>query len=610
MSNKSVRSYATNNIDHVGVTENTPFELVAAWEECFLRPSALVNPINRKITRKEVIERCAMVHLVKGEEACLVASLTEDFAKRRKLRDEAYKLRERKFRAFGTWGMSNDEKKLFAECGEGLLDLEEQVSAISYAIDKVQSRKKWKAEQNRHRQPDAYRDTNEMSFELPPLDAPHCKVMTRMNRKLKIPMRMKAAALKLGYGVVVENYPKTHTPAVYQMRLGVGKPMTQLDKLHNCGPDAMSEFAKLMKHNPIGGDTQLINRMMGTEKVEWTDANGKVKTAWPWLATYSADIVKGVWLVTVARKRNPVCTPSSYWATEKGGLTRENPNRYVDKVTGETCFLEQGDKEFTPALTLSQLDYNLLCESADLEVENEAGEIVSYMNEEEEFLTAIPAREISSDFVDFKKFCDTDEEMALFNECSKELERSETGVTIGELQSQKFVMHIHKQIEEAQARLDLALPNVVCDDDITHAMHADMKLVKKYSFMDNVWNKYIGNAPDHAMVKYWYPTNYSMLYRSLDFCPQVTKIAGASVMPDNEIERPKVVSHELRPWPQRTFQMTLGQSKQLRRQKQVCAAILHNRFGMLVREKNAQTEFASALETAMAAMLRTAAVSA
>jgi hypothetical protein len=79
-----------------------------------------------------------------------------------------------------------------------------------------------------------------------------------------------------------------------------------------------------------------------------------------------------------------------------------------------------------------------------------------------------------------------------------------------------------------------------------------------------------------------------------------TVIPGASSMPENEIERPTVVDHDLRPWPVRTFQMTLDQSKQLRRQKQVCASIIHGRFGMLVRGKDASNAFAAALEAALA----------
>jgi hypothetical protein len=119
--------------------------------------------------------------------------------------------------------------------------------------------------------------------------------------------------------------------------------------------------------------------------------------------------------------------------------------------------------------------------------------------------------------------------------------------------------------------------------------------------MDYDWNRFIGSQPDYAMVKYWYPSKYSMLYRSLDFHPFVTEIAGASLSPANEIEQPKVVSHDTRPWPQRTFQLTLGQSKQLRRQKQVAQAIIHGRFGILVREKAAQTEFEKAFEQALCA---------
>ena len=532
---QSVRSYGTEHINNVGVTENTPFELAAAWEEMFIR-KPMMTPISD----------VKMVHLVNPDDVCLVNNLKEGFKRRRRLADEAYKLRMRKYLAFGTWGMSDDEKELFAECGEGLQDLDEQVSAISYAIEKVLSRKAWKAEQNRHRLPEAYRDTEAMSFELPPLDAPHCKVITKLNRHLKIPMRMKKAALKLGYGIIVVNHPKTHTPAVYQLKR-LGKPMLRTKELHNCGPDGMRALAKLMGFKPVGGDTQTLNMMQETKKVSWIDQRGKEKTAWPWLATYSSRLVEGVWHVTVARKRNPVCTPSSYWADETDGITRENPNRYVDKATGATLYLQPGDDGYTPPLTLSQLDYHLLCESADLAVEDETGEIVEYMNEEEEFLTGVPEREEASEFVDFDKFCEDDEELSLISECSRAMERSETGVTMSELQSQPFLMHIHNQIEEAQARLDLAIPNVVSDDDITPEMHEDMRTVKKFTYLDGIWNKYVGTNHDHAMIRYWYPNNYSFLYRSLDFCPQVVEIAGASFSPANEIDRPVVTEMDTMP---------------------------------------------------------------
>lgn len=605
MSNTSVRSYATEHINNVGVTENTPFELAAAWEEIFLRPSTV--PFNRNTTREQLLEQCRMVHLVEPQDACFSASAMEQFKKKRRLIDMTYKLRERKFLAFGCYGMEDDEKTLFKECGKGLADLDEQVTAISYAIEKVKSRKAWKAEQNRHRQPAAYADMDGMTTDLPPLDPPHCKIITRLNRTLKIPMRLKKAADKLGYGVRTIHAPKTHTPAIYQIKMA-GRPMHQLEELQNCGPDAMREFAKWLKHTPVGGDTATLNQMLGTKKIEWTDEHDQVRTAWPWIATYSSELIDGTWFVTVSRKRNPVCTPSSYWATERGELTRNNPNRYKDKETGETCYLEPGHADYQAPLTLSQLDYHLLCESSDLEVQDEFGETVDYMNEEEEFLTSFPLRDTDETFIDYKKFCEDDVEMALFNECSNSMERSETGITEGELESQQFVMHLHREIKEAQARLDVSLPLVKTDADITEQDELDVAAVKKYTWLDSLWNSFIGCNKSNVLTSYWYPNVRHRMHCMSH--PNHAKgipreIAGASTMPDNLITPQKIVKGSRTRYVNRkTISCTLNDAKQMRRQKRVCRAIIGNRFGLLIREKAAAIAFETSFDAAISTALR------
>lgn len=604
MSNTSVRSYGTDYIDHVGVTENTPFEnvalrddLLAAWKQN--AEKTLFTPINRPTG--------PLVHVVDGPTSCFAASMTEAFMEQRKLSEESYKLRERKFRAFGTFGMDEDEKKLFVQCGEGLETLEEQLPAINYAIEKVRSRKAWKVEQNRHRQPSHYGDTDGMSFELPPLDAPHCKIITRLNRKLKIPMRMKQAATKLGHGVVVINFPKTHTPAIYQLKPKDGEPVV-LDELSDCGPEGMRRLAKKLGFEPRGGDTETLNLMMGTEKVEWTDSHGSVKTAWPWLATYSSKLTDGQWLVTVARKRNPVCTPSSYWATELGELTRENPNRYTDKDTGETCFLEPGHADYTAPLTLSELDYKLLSESSELEVQDDNGETVSYMNEEEEFLTCFPLREDGSDFIDFSKYCEDDDEMSLFNECSKSLERSETGITLGELESQQFLMHIKSSLDEAQARLDESMANVVTESDITDEDREDMKTVRKFKRLDTLWNHYVGNSKTDHLVSYWMRNdrNRMMCMSKLNHAKGIPAvIPGAELEPRNTIAAPPVREVDVMP-EHRTVDFTwlsaLSPALMERRERQnrKAHAIASANNGTL----RAQLAFSAALETALTAALR------
>ena len=140
-------------------------------------------------------------------------------------------------------------------------------------------------------------------------------------------------------------------------------------------------------------------------------------------------------------------------------------------------------------------------------------------------------------------------------------------------------------------------------EDTPEAALAAKKLARANN-MDKAWNRFVGTQHDQALTRYWYPTTNRMMTMGLDVnflreMPQ--EISGASISPTNEIEQPKVISHDLRPWPLRTFQMTLGQSKQLRRQKQVAQAIIHNRFGMLIREKAAAKAFESTLAAILSA---------
>jgi hypothetical protein len=186
------------------------------------------------------------------------------------------------------------------------------------------------------------------------------------------------------------------------------------------------------------------------------------------------------------------------------------------------------------------------------------------------------------------------------------MERSETGITLGELQSQQFINHINHTIDEAQARLDASLPLVVNQSDVTDENREDMKTVKKFKRLDNLWNHFIGNSKTDHLVQYWFPNNVNRMLcmsseRHAKMIPAV--IPGASVMPDNLITIPVTGTlSRTRYVNRRTISCTLNDAKQMRRQKLVCRSITNNRFGMLVREKSAAITFAEALEAAMTAM--------
>jgi hypothetical protein len=163
---------------------------------------------------------------------------------------------------------------------------------------------------------------------------------------------------------------------------------------------------------------------------------------------------------------------------------------------------------------------------------------------------------------------------------------------MGDLQSQAFIRHIDEQIKEAEAELEL----VDCfGEDTPEAALAAKKLARANN-VDKAWNRFVGESEPKIQRFFTYGSHREFPEKNLP-----REIPGASISPANLIEQPKVVSHDLRPWPQRTFQMTLGQAKQERRQKHVCRAINNGYFPHLIREKAAQSEFERALEEALRA---------
>jgi hypothetical protein len=140
---------------------------------------------------------------------------------------------------------------------------------------------------------------------------------------------------------------------------------------------------------------------------------------------------------------------------------------------------------------------------------------------------------------------------------------------------------------------------VDCFGEDTPEAAAAAKKLARANNVDKAWNRFVGTQHDDALIRYWYPTGVNRMLTmglDVDFLKEMPQeIAGASFSPANEIEQPKIVSHDLRPWPSRTFQMTLGQSKQMRRQKHVCRAINNGYFPHLIREKAAANEFANVL---------------
>jgi hypothetical protein len=270
-------------------------------------------------------------------------------------------------------------------------------------------------------------------------------------------------------------------------------------------------------------------------------------------------------------------------------LTQDNPNKGIPA----------GHESYQAPLSLSQLDYHLLSESSDLAVQNEEGEVVDFMNEEEEFLTCFPQREDDQVFIDLSKFAEDDDEIELFRAVSSVIERSESGITMGDAQSKAFTEeYLHEGIESAKETIERCMkaePNEQTEQIIEWMQEKIARLTR----LTQLHNAFVTEDSSTNIISHWYPKTHNMwtMGRTANYAKEPVKTQPCmTIAPDNEIEQPKVAHHEFKPWPTRTFQMNLEQAKQLRRQKQVAQSIIHNRFGMLIREKAAAKEFASTLD--------------
>ena len=556
-STSSVRTYPQANIEALAEVSSNPHDIVCELEEAFKRNFLAPVPWTPLVRDQKPLSQIISDDPVMGAMADEIA----EFRTRRSLAEAKWTQRSSLYGAFGRYGLEKDEKAIIAKAKEGLESVEDRLAAVCYAIDKIKSRKAWKIEQNKPQEPRACLDTC-LTYDLPP--------------------RTKG---------------KSHQPAYYSITgpkggvIDLFRPQGALKpKLCRNPNEAFRAFMTRRGVTVEGGEVHILNLILGEPMVEITNGNGEIEKCYKWLPSYVTTHC-GAWFVKVGWRLNPKCAPSRYWLDQNGELTQEDPNKG----------LPADHEAYERPLTLSELDYHLLTESSDLAVTNEEDDTVEFMNEEEEFLSFCPQRENEPDFIDFSKYCEDDEELELLNAAASVIERSEGGLTMGDLQSKAFTQdYLHDGIESAKETIRRCMmqtePTPLTEQIIGWMQEKIARLVR----LTDLHNAFVTEDGSNALVRYWYPQSHGMwtMGRDLDYHKEPVKTQECmSIMPSNEIEQPKLTRCEFKPWPTRTFQMTLGQAKQLRRQKQVAQAIINNRFGMLIREKAAAQTFESTLDS-------------
>jgi hypothetical protein len=462
----SVKANATAFIEGLGETVITPFDIVAAMEEAFMSRRPLHTPVHRETTREQILGSVETV-----------LSPMDEFVANRILASAKWKQKTMLFTNFGRW-LEEDEKRIVNQAKEGLESVEDRLAAACYAVDRIKSRKAWKLEQKRN------------------------EAASHFGERLKASKVMLDGKASWNDAQVHELPPvshgKAHEPAYYAIKLpdgnvvNLGKSVEGFPaKLNKYPSQAMQNIALRLGIEMRGGDTAILNHLLGAEQVVTVNDKGETESNYKWLPSYTS-VWQGVWIVYVGWRLNPKVSDSSYWLDDNNELTQFNPNY---QMTPE-------DEGYQAPLTLSQLDYHLLAESSDLAVENEDGETVEFMNEEEEFLTFAPQRESGETFIDFSKYCDNDEEMELFEACSSVIERSEGGITVGDLESSQFIDgYVHKGIIRTERTLRQMRAIEDPDAKLLETIEGMEKHFARLNRLDGLWNAFVGTHYDEPMPK-------------------------------------------------------------------------------------------------------------
>jgi len=575
---KSVRTFPQANIESMAEAglSLSPHEMVCALEEAFaanfIKPAPFIQlapqvPLNELITNDPVMSS--------------MADEMAKFAKSRQLANAMWQQKLMIYRNFGRYGLEKDEIAIFDRAKDGLETIEEKLAAVNYAIEAVKSRKAWKKEQAKHQDPSNYANLVQAKKE---------KVGNRFQWVDSVIHELPPATTG-----------KAHAEAYYAMKLpdgrivNLGASQSSFAPILNKYPSrALRNIAKRLQIEPAGGDTAVLNQILDAPLIEWVNNNGEVEKCYKWLPSYTSAWQGNVWLVYVGWRLNPKCTPSSYWVDANNELTQDNPNKGIP----------EGHEAYQAPLSLSQLDYHLLSESSDLAVQNEEGEVVDFMNEEEEFLTCFPQREDDQVFIDLSKFAEDDDEIELFRAVSSVIERSESGITMGDAQSKAFTEdYLHEGIESAKETIERCM-KVEPNEQTEQIIEWMQEKIARLTRLTQLHNAFVTEDLSTNIVSHWYPKVHNMLTmgRSENYAKEPVKTQPCmTIAPDNNIEpETTFIMSPSRYMNRKVISCTLDDAKQLRRRKAVAQSIVNNRFGMLIREKTAIETFASTLEAMLA----------
>lgn len=399
--------------------------------------------------------------------------------------------KQRMQRELGKWLPKNAEATM-AQALDGLESSEDKMAAMCYAIQRLKEVEGWKEEQRKIRRAQRHFMKSETS-----------KMVVNGKKQWS-----DAQVYELPPLVKSEGTSMQHEPARYVIRLpdatyvDLGQTQNGFTPILRDGPDkAMQSIAKRLGLDIRGGAHTILQQITGLNNI---------------IPAYTTVWHRNQWMVIVGWQRDPKTTLSNYWLDEAGNLTRKRG-------------LEDDQ------LTLSELDYHLLKEAAETAVEDESGEIVDYMNEQEELV------EQGHSMTDYRQQFDmsilAEDEAALIQFLSKNMDNELSQLnqgSLGDIDCQEAIWLVENKLSAAKKWMETAMSKN--DEDEMAAAKSNLAYARGLMIAQNRFSE---RTPD-SLIRRWYPetTNQMMMMRKENCLKEPVKvIRGAALSPTNTIER-------------------------------------------------------------------------
>lgn len=414
-------------------------------------------------------------------------------------------------REFGKW-LPKGSDKIIKDAFDGLVGIDDKIASVMWAIERLKGLEQWKKEQSVIRRAQSHAG--------------------RTNTR-KVDGKWKDAQVyELPRLVKSEGESMQHEPARYIFRcdgynVDLGKQDGNWSPVLRNSPDAaMQSVAKRLGKDIRGGAHTIIQNLVGKSNI---------------IPAYITIWFQDQWVVIVSYQKDPKLTPSKFWLSEEGKLTMTNIPEQLP-------------------LTISELDYHILKDQSDLEIHDEEEIVIDYENPEEASYNLGVERDKETDAIDTSKFAEDDPENQLLNYLRGKLDRSESFITVGDLERAEVKELLYGEYIEVKGKMRwMHGLNGAKHDAKTfmnlYQSYGDPRSLDAYnSAMDRIaffrdiikahHNIVAGSSQVSSAIRYWMRED----------CPYINypkavikKLEIAHIAPDNDIETRPTLTADSKP---------------------------------------------------------------